>query len=121
MRNGRRTKAEQTRVAVEESGRVEIGSGNVFADLGFPNPELALAKARLVQRIRHLIDERKLTQAEAGKILGIDQPKVSELVRGKVSGYSLDRLLRFLNALGQRVEISIANGSGGDEYLVVVD
>jgi predicted XRE-type DNA-binding protein len=79
----------------------------VFADLGLPNPELALAKAELVQRIRALITARKLTQAKAAALLGLDQPKVSALVRGRVAGYSLDRLFRFLNALGQRVEISV--------------
>jgi predicted XRE-type DNA-binding protein len=79
----------------------------VFADLGLPNPELALAKAELVQRIRVVITERGLTQKEAAKLLGLDQPKVSALVRGRVEGFSIDRLFRFLNALGHRVEIKI--------------
>jgi predicted XRE-type DNA-binding protein len=87
--------------------RVEQGSGNVFADLGLPHPDLAFAKAELVQHIRDLLAERRLTQVEAAKILGLDQPKVSALVRGRVAGYSIDRLFRFLNALGQRVEINI--------------
>lgn len=85
--------------------RVEPGSGNVFADLGLPHPDIALAKARLVQRIRDLIAKRKLTQARPGELLGLDQPKVSALLRGRVEGYSIDRLFRFLNALGQQVEI----------------
>lgn len=89
------------------SARVERGSDNVFADLGLPNPEVALAKAELVRRIRALIAERKLTQAAAGKALGLDQPKVSALMRGRVAGYSIDRLFRFLNALGQEVEIVV--------------
>jgi predicted XRE-type DNA-binding protein len=79
----------------------------VFADLGLTNPDLALAKAKLVQRVRNLIAERGLTQVEAAKVLGLDQPKVSALVRGRVAGYSIDRLFRFLNALGQAVEIKI--------------
>jgi predicted XRE-type DNA-binding protein len=87
--------------------RVKAGSENVFADLGLPNPDLALAKAELVQRIRDLIAKRKLTQVEAARLLGLDQPKVSALVRGRVAGYSIDRLFRFLNALGQHVEINI--------------
>lgn len=91
----------------EELLAVEAGSGNVFADLGLPDPELALTKARLVQRIRDLIAARKLTQAKAADLLGIDQPKVSALVRGRVAGYSLERLFRFLNALGQEVAITI--------------
>jgi predicted XRE-type DNA-binding protein len=87
--------------------RIEPGSGNVFADLGLPNPDLALAKAELVQRIRAIIADRKLTQASAAQILGLDQPKVSSLMRGRVEGYSLDRLFRFLNALGQCIEINV--------------
>jgi predicted XRE-type DNA-binding protein len=79
----------------------------VFADLGLLNPDLARAKAELVQRIRTLISDRKLTQAKAAAVLGLDQPKVSALVRGRVEGYSIDRLFRFLNALGQRVEITV--------------
>lgn len=79
----------------------------MFADLGLPNPDLALAKAELVQRIRGLIAGRKLTQAKAAELLGLDQPKVSALVRGRVEGYSIDRLFRFLNALGQQVEITV--------------
>lgn len=89
------------------SNKVTAGSGNVFADLKLPNPDLALAKAELVQRIRALLAERKLTQAAAGELLGLEQPKVSLLLRGRVEGYSIDRLFRFLNALGQQVEISV--------------
>ncbi|HET6572304.1 MAG TPA: helix-turn-helix transcriptional regulator [Fimbriiglobus sp.] len=79
----------------------------MFADLGLPNPDLALAKAELVRRIRDLIAGRKLTQAKAAELLELDQPKVSALVRGRVEGYSIDRLFRFLNALGQQVEITV--------------
>lgn len=110
MRNGQGNKRGTTRAPIEETVRVEQGSGNVFADLGLPNPGLALAKAELVQRIRDLIAERRLTQVEAAKLLGLDQPKVSALVRGRVAGYSIDRLFRFLIALGQRVEINIRPG-----------
>jgi predicted XRE-type DNA-binding protein len=93
----------------------------VFADLGFSNPELALAKAELVQRIRELIEERGLTQVRAAKLLGLDQPKVSTLVRGRVEGYSIDRLFRFLTALGQRVEITICpNADNGKASTVVL-
>jgi predicted XRE-type DNA-binding protein len=79
----------------------------VFADLGLPNPDLARAKADLVQRIRRLIADRKLTPVKAAAILGIEPPRVAALERGRVEGYSLDRLFRFLNALGQRVEITV--------------
>src|SRR5215212_11455872 len=107
MRSGPSDKSRRTKTAPEEPVRFERGSGNVFADLGLPNPDIALAKAALVQHIRELIAERKLTQAKAAALLGLDQPKVSALVRGRVEGYTLDRLIRFLNALGQRVEIRV--------------
>jgi predicted XRE-type DNA-binding protein len=107
MRNGSPDKNRVTKTPAKESVRFERGSGNVFADLGVANPDVALAKAVLVGRIRHLIAERKLTQIKAAKLLGIDQPKVSALVRGRVEGYSIDRLFRFLNALGQRVQIIV--------------
>lgn len=99
------------RVHPEEPISVEVGSGNVFADLGLPQPDLALAKAELVQRIWEVIEQRKLTQAEAAALLGLDQPKVSALIRGRVAGYSLDRLFKFLNILGQRVEITVRQAS----------
>jgi predicted XRE-type DNA-binding protein len=91
----------------ESTPQVIEGSGNVFADLNVPNPDLALAKAELVQHIRDLIAVRGLTQSKAGELLDLDQPKVSALVRGNVSGFSIDRLFRFLNALGEQVEISV--------------
>ena len=89
------------------AARCVPSSGNVFADLGLPNPELALAKAELVQRIRAILAERKLSQAQAAELLGLDQPKVSALVRGQVAGYTIDRLVRLLTALGQRIEINV--------------
>jgi predicted XRE-type DNA-binding protein len=92
----------------------------VFADLGLPNPDLALAKAELVQRIRSLIADRRLTQARAATLLGLDQPKVSALVRGRVEGYTIDRLIRFLNALGQRVEITVRPSSEVSDVRPVV-
>src|SRR4051794_10119349 len=95
------------KVGVKTDETVEASSGNVFADLGLKNPEELLAKAELVQRISDIIAERKLTQARAAKVLGIDQPKVSALLRGKLDGFSIDRLFRFLNALGKDVEISV--------------
>jgi predicted XRE-type DNA-binding protein len=84
-----------------------LSSGNVFADLGLPNPEEALAKAELANKISVLIRERNLTQAKAAKLLGIDQPKVSMLLRGRLTGFSLERLMRFLLLLSQDVKISV--------------
>lgn len=108
MPNGRSAKSAKH---TKTPRRSEPSCGNVFADLGLPHPDLALAKAELVQRLRDLINERKLTQARAGELLGLDQPKVSALVRGRVAGYSIDRLFRFLNALGQEIEISVRPNS----------
>ena len=83
------------------------GSGNVFADLGVEEPDEAFVKAELARRISALIDERGLTQTEAARFLGIDQPKVSALTRGRHAGFSLDRLFRLLLALDRDVEIVI--------------
>ena len=84
-----------------------VGSGNVFADLGLPNAEEMLAKAELAQKITSVIARRRLTQAEAAKLLGVNQPKVSALKRGRLSGFSLERLVRFLILLGRDVEIVV--------------
>jgi predicted XRE-type DNA-binding protein len=86
---------------------VEQGSGNVFADLDYPDAAEALVKSRLAQRIAEILDRRKLTQKRAAEILSIDQPKVSKLIRGQLKDFSTDRLLRFLNSLNQDVEIVI--------------
>lgn len=80
-------------------------TGNVFADLGVPEPEEALAKAALARQISNIIAERGLTQTEAAVLLGIDQPKVSLLTRGRLTGFSIGRLLRFLFALDQDIAI----------------
>jgi predicted XRE-type DNA-binding protein len=84
-----------------------VSSGNVFADLGLPRPEEALAKAELAHKISGIIRARRLTQARAAEILGVDQPKISALVRGRLSGFSIERLLRFLMLLGHDVEITV--------------
>ncbi len=73
-----------------------VGSGNVFEDLGQARPAEALAKAELARKITELITKRRLTQAAAAELLNVDQPKVSALVRGRLAGFSLDRLVRFL-------------------------
>lgn len=87
--------------------KVEQGSGNVFADLGRADADEALLKARLAQRIAAVIEKRGLSQGEAAAVLGIDQPKVSKLLRGRLQEFSVDRLLRFLNALDQDVQITV--------------
>lgn len=88
--------------------RIERGSHNVFADLDVPNPGLALVKAQLAARILQAIERRGITQAAAGRILGIGQPKVSALMHGRLDGISSDRLLRFLVQLGCDVRIGVS-------------
>jgi len=87
--------------------RYEIGSGNVFQDIGVPNPEEHLVKAQLVFRIAGIIKERRLKQIEVADLLGIRQPDVSKMLRGEFRQFSVERLLRFLVALNQDVEIVV--------------
>lgn len=85
----------------------EEGSDNIFADLGFPNAEEHLVKAQLVLKIDALMKERGLKQVETARLLGIRQPDVSKMLRGEFRQFSVERLLRFLVALGQDVEIVV--------------
>jgi predicted XRE-type DNA-binding protein len=87
--------------------RVTESSGNVFRDLGLPNPEQELMKTRLTLQIYRIIRERGLTQAQAAKVLGIKQPNVSLLMRNRSGSFSAGRLMEFLTALGQDVEITV--------------
>lgn len=89
------------------------GSENIFDDIGLPNPEEAMAKAKVALKINDILKLKGLTQAKAAKILKISQPKVSLLLRGYLTDFSLERLLRFLNDLGQNVYISIAPADDG--------
>lgn len=85
----------------------EVSTGNVYADLGFADAGEMLAKARIVAQIGRIIQARKLTQVQAAELLGIDQPKVSALLRGHFKGYSQERLVGFLTKLGMDVEIVV--------------
>jgi len=100
-REGDPSKEAGTRLPVMPS------SGNVFADLGFAEPEEELAKAQLASHIRQVIKRRRLTQVAAASLMGIDQPKVSALLNGRLANFSSDRLMRLLTALGQDVEITV--------------
>jgi predicted XRE-type DNA-binding protein len=84
-----------------------VGKGNVYKDLGRPRPAETLAKAELARKIGVLIAKRGLTQSAAAELLKVDQPKVSALVRGRLAGFSLDRLVRFLVLLGSDVKIVV--------------
>ena len=87
--------------------RVEKGSGNIFADLGLPDAERHFLKAQIVSEIYRLAKGRKLTQAQAGKLLGISQPEVSRMFKGNFREYSVDRLMGFLTAFDRDVEIVV--------------
>jgi len=86
-----------------EALRQEPSTGNVFADLRLPGAGEHLIKAGLVVRIDRTIRQRKLTQAAAAQLMGIDQPKISAMLAGRFRGYSVERLMRFLVALGHDV------------------
>lgn len=90
-----------------ENEEIIESSGNIFEELGFPNPEEAQAKSKLAIEIFLIIKAKKLTQKEAAKIMKTDQPHVSDILRGKLSHFTIDRLLRFLLALGKDIEIKI--------------
>ena len=92
---------------MDSENRITVSSGNVFADLGLANSEERLLKAELARKISEIINSQKLTQVQAAEILGIDQPKVSLLIRGRLSGFSTDRLMAYLNKLGSDVEITV--------------
>src|SRR5512132_3372117 len=88
--------------------KVECSSGNVFADLGFRDAEDRMWKAQLAIKISRLIQSKGWTQAQAAERVGLDQPKVSQLLRGKLTGFSADRLFAILNRLGYNVEVRIS-------------
>jgi predicted XRE-type DNA-binding protein len=90
----------------DEDG-VTPSSGNVFADMGLEYADELLIKADLAIAIASIIKQRSLSQTAAAKVLGVDQPKVSRLVRGDLYGFSIDQLIRLLGALGQKVRLTV--------------
>jgi predicted XRE-type DNA-binding protein len=98
---------------------IHASSGNVFADLGLPDAPELLAKADLAIEIGRVLDERGLSQSEAARLLRTSQPRISDLRRGRLEGFTLDRLVRFLNALDQDVEMRIRPKQAQDARLVV--
>lgn len=104
---------------VTEEIEVEMSSGNIFADLGIENSEEELTKAKLVWEIEQIIKKKKLTQAEAAKLMGINQPKVSALIRRKLDGFSVERLIHFLNALGQDIDIVVRPKPPGRKRAII--
>jgi predicted XRE-type DNA-binding protein len=87
---------------------VTPSSGNVFVDLRLPEAEDRLLKAQLALKIQQLIEQKGMTQAEIAPLLGLDQPKVSNLMRGQLAGFSAERLFGILNRLGHNVEVRIS-------------
>jgi predicted XRE-type DNA-binding protein len=96
---------------------VEAGSGNIFADLGLPDADTHFLKAQIVSEVYRLTNERNLTQAEAGKLMGITQPEVSRMFKGRFREYSVERLMGFLTSFDRDIEIVVKphkkSGEGG--------
>jgi len=89
------------------SEKIYKGSGNVFADLGLDNSEELLTKAKLTSQVNAILRQKKLTQKKAATLLGLSQPDVSNLRRGRLSGFSVERLFRILNTLDREIEIVV--------------
>lgn len=100
----------------EDSPETELdlqpSSGNIFEDLGLPDADVLMIKSRLGASIHQILTERNLTQSEAAKILGVHQPRISDLFRGHFDGYTIDRLIRYLNRLGLHAEIVVKESLG---------
>ena len=103
-----RTKSSKPKTSRASREKIELGSGNVFADLGFEDSEERLLKAKLATKIAELIEKKGWTQAQTAQRTALDQPKVSRLMRGQLSGFSADRLFAVLNRLGHSVEVRIS-------------
>jgi predicted XRE-type DNA-binding protein len=88
--------------------KVDMGSGNVFADIGVDLSDVDLVKVHLALEINRTIQKRKLTQASAGEKMGVDQAKVSKIVRGRLDEFSQERLMSFLLALGRDIEVRVS-------------
>ena len=86
---------------------IEMGSGNVFADLGFPDADGHLFKAQLVTRMKDVIAQRSLTQTAAAKVAGVSQPDISRMLRGHFRDFSVERIMRILTRLGCEVDVIV--------------
>ena len=86
---------------------VHESCGNVFEDIGLPDPDLMLVKAELIRSLRHAIDDRKLSVVKAAELLKVEGNKFAALLDGQTPGFTIDRLMRMLNKLGQRVEMTV--------------
>ncbi len=91
----------------EEDNKIKRGTKNVFADLGYSDPDTHLLKAQLVSRIDEIMTDKKLTQTQAAQVMGITQPDVSRLLKGQFRDVSVERIMRMLTRLGCEVDIVI--------------
>jgi len=103
-----------------ETGGYTVSSGNVFADAGLPDADERLVRATLMRRVTTLIKERDLTQREVTDLTGVPQPHISLLLRGRMSSFSLERLLHMLTALGSDVTISYRPSNAATGHLTIV-
>ncbi len=103
-----KVKAVRRKKPIANKQKLEMSSGNVFADLGLQEAEERLLKAMLATKIAQLIAAKGWTQAQTAAKIALDQPKVSRLLRGQLSGFSADRLFAVLNRLGHSVEVRIS-------------
>ncbi|MEC4672367.1 MAG: helix-turn-helix transcriptional regulator [Nitrospirota bacterium] len=101
---------------MKKKEKFEKSSGNVFADLGLEDSEELRLKAELGAEIFRILNRRKLTQADAAELLGIDQPQVSRLKNGEFNRFSVSRLFSFLNRLNRKVEVRVSRYRRGDSY-----
>jgi predicted XRE-type DNA-binding protein len=107
-KSAKKMKRQKTNTRIRKRERIEASSGNVFADLGLPDADELLIKAQLAVSIAELIEQKGWNQTETARRIGVDQPKVSNLLRGRLSGFSSDRLFAILNKLGHSVEVRIS-------------
>ncbi len=105
-----------------KKAKVMSGSVNVFADLGMPEAGDRLLKAQLALKIGQLIEQKGMTQAEVAPLLGLDQPKVSNLMCRRLAGFSMERLFAILNRLGRNIEVHISKEEHepSDTYIAVI-
>lgn len=99
--------AKRKKAEIEDTIGFEIASENIFEDIGIANPDEELTKAKLVSEIDHVIKKKRLTQVKAAEVMGISQPKVSALLKRKLAGFSVERIMHLLNQLGQDIEIIV--------------
>ena len=103
-----------------KKSKIIEGSGNIFADLGLENPQEHYVKAHLVVLISKMIESKNLTQGQAATKMGLRQPDVSKLLKGRFEGFSLERLLNFVRALGSNVEIKITPSKTRQEGRILI-